>query len=110
MSADTLPAGNWPETVPILKEHHICKGDYDGPDGTHCLMGWVLDTFPYSRAGKEIQVHVENTLQRLAKAECVITYNDAPRRKRATCAALWNRAMAELGYVKGNPEAKPKKR
>jgi hypothetical protein len=31
----------WPETVPILNARDIIKGDFDGPNNTHCLRGWV---------------------------------------------------------------------
>lgn len=35
----------------------------------------------------------------------IVSFNDDLGRKKETLAKVWNRTMAKLGYVKGNPEA-----
>lgn len=36
----------------------------------------------------------------------ILAFNDSLGRKKETLAKVWNRTMAQLGYVSGNPEAK----
>lgn len=98
-----------PETVPVLEPHHIHKGAFDGPNDTHCLLGWFNQTFPYGSIGYQDRIAIEVAL-RATTGEAPVAFNDNPRRRPATIARRWNQFTAKLGYVKGNPEAKPKKR
>lgn len=38
--------------------------------------------------------------------ETIMAFNDDTGRRKETLAKIWNRTMASLGYVKGNPKAK----
>lgn len=92
----------WPKTVPILEPHHIHKGDYDGLNGTHCLAGWWQQAF----AKREERWAAWKAIQCAVGSVDPTQFNDSRRRPKSTIARAWNRAMARLGYVVGNPEAK----
>lgn len=95
-----MPPTSWPATVPVLEAEDICKGHLNGPNGTHCLGGWIYEAFP---CNEDKQVRVMKLLQ----AECdiesgggfssIANYNDAMPKEDS--AALWNRVMRRLGYT-----------
>lgn len=99
----------WPKTVPILEADDICREQLNGPGGTHCLMGWINVQFNGLReqsAGEVcVQFEVDRAVGESGKVGFV-AFNDWRGNSLDAVARVWNRAMAKLGYVVGNPEAK----
>lgn len=92
----------WPKEVPVLTARDIHKGSLDGPNGTHCLYGWLYKSF----GAFSIPTKAFEQLRDDCGTPLLGNFNDSnPKRK---VARTWNRAMAKLGYVVGNPEAKAK--
>ena len=83
------------EKVPWLVAEDMCLMQFNGPDDTHCLLGWQETVDPDDEYG---------ILQALRKAsgkrDTVIPWigasNDA--HTNAENASLWNKAMRSLGY------------
>ena len=110
----------WPKSVPILEASDINRGGYNGPDGTHCLFGWVVSVFdidpmdlatfddrrPEGLLGRALyDACLKLSPKHMPKGYYVFSYkNDNRRNTKADIARAWNRAMAELGYTEGNPE------
>ena len=98
-----MPTSKWPKTVPILEADDICRQYLHGDNGRHCLAGWKLVVFGdardqvYERLYEEAGVGAMNWIG-------LTRFNDT--KPKAEVARVWNRAMARLGYVVGNPEAK----
>lgn len=104
----------WPDEVPVLEASDFCRNVFHGygsQTGTHCLDGWRLEVF---YAGSEVVVL--DAIRFAAKAItgdrifCVWDFNDDLDYSKAVLARVWNLAVAKLGYVGGNPEAKNLKR
>ena len=93
----------YPETVPILSANDICRYSLSR-HGKHCLRGWQqtvfgdYDSTPISDVDKALTI--------ACGTREIMTFTDTPRRKLSVVARAWNRAMALLGYVVGNPERK----
>lgn len=102
---------SWPKEVPILSARDMFKTHYDGPCGTHCLLGWVQEAFPGYFHDK-VENAIERTMQESSNATHrkfahfgIVYMNDAILTKKQA-ADVWNKAMARLGYTEGNPQAK----
>lgn len=93
----------WPKEVPMLEAEDIHKGAPNGPHGSHCLYGWCNKVFYRGSNTKAAEV-IEELIWKQG-SDWIIAYNDNPRRHKKTIARTWNKAMAKLGYVIGNPEA-----
>lgn len=101
----------WPEDVPILEADDFIRGQLFAGQRA-CSVGWAIKTF--SPMDYDIDRNVYSKLTETAKemdAEFssgygVYSFNDDPRNSKQLLARIWNRAMAKLGYVVGNPEAK----
>ena len=95
----------WPKEVPILEASDICKYILDGPNDTHCLIGWCNAVF-----GVDCRVNARRVIEDATGSWNIIEWNDCANRGKFTIANAWNRAMAKLGYVVGNPVAKRSER
>jgi hypothetical protein len=91
MSETTLP-----KRLPVLAAKDICRGYYDGPNGTHCLLGWARQ---WGEAGDAFiipalssQIHPGQRL--------IAMFNDDIDVPKSRVAAVWNRAAKSLGYVR----------
>lgn len=98
----------WPTEVPVLSAEDICRDEYDS-GSKHCLCGWRWEVFGVS--GNVPSLKVFHTVKAEIKAETGFArgeegFNDDQSVSLRTIARVWNRAMARLGYVVGNPEAK----
>ena len=89
----------WPKEVPILTCNNMHKGGLNGPRKTHCLIGWCHEVFPGSRVHRVIC-----TLEDVIQHPSIASFNDDSQRPKTELARVWNKAMAKLGYVVGNPE------
>ncbi len=89
----------WPEFVWVLEAEDICKGQLNGPNGTHCLLGWCEETFgdEFPEADRKAVC----VLYQLISDSISIFCSTNPPWKSAK---VWNQAMANLGYTEGNPE------
>lgn len=96
----------FPEIVPILSAEEIHQGNYDGPNGTHCLLGWCREVFPDSWDGlfKTSHPAFRALKAEVAKAEGVAydqaylsCFNDSSTKPNV--AKVWNKAMKTLGYT-----------
>ena len=89
----------WPEQVPILDAGDMCKGNYEGPENTYCLAGWLTIIFPVR--GVRVQVQERLRAKILSKSGGstvhIEHYNDTHAKEES--AKLWNEVMAEFGYV-----------
>jgi hypothetical protein len=93
----------WPAEVPVLTAKDIHRGDLDGPRGTHCLLGWGLETFHDESARHEARRAMKQHIETVYSS--VGVFNDDADNPKTEIARVWNRAMADLGYTEGNPEA-----
>lgn len=95
----------WPLEVPILTGKDICRYELEKGE-QRCLWGWMGKAL--SREKIVWGTPPETAVKALAKA-CgtadIIGFNNNPNRPLGTIARAWNRAMADLGYTVGNPEA-----
>lgn len=96
-----------PDEVPVLTSHHFCRGRFNGPNETHCLEGWIIQVFGsrYLIPGETARNAIENQVGS-SGLWSIHKFNDDRRNSKRRLAQVWNRAMASLGYVVGNPEAK----
>lgn len=95
----------WPKEVPILTARNMHKGSFShqSRDDCHCLFTWSMNVFPVASSVRQM---IRKTIRR----KSIVSFNDDPRNSKSTLARVWNRAMAKLGYVVGNPEAKRKRK
>ena len=97
----TQTKSKWPRKVPVLKASDICKGRLSGPNGTHCLIGWVYETFnDYSARMKvrdEIKVEIE--VAGYGQTSNIENFNDDKETPKKHIALVWNSAMKSLGYT-----------
>lgn len=108
----------WPKTVPILGAGNIHKGALSDGKGRYCMVGWLDEVFgvhgfydcddllQITDRKKRAEGAVMESLSEVSRSVNIVTFNDNPRVKKSKIAKVWNRAMALLGYVVGNPEAK----
>lgn len=100
-----------PEQVYVLEAEDFCKGVYYNDKGQRCLSGWAHYHFN--------SYYQNDLLKEILSYECIKAskkskdnfyhipgFNDSPKRSFETLAKVWNRFIARLGYVEGNPEAK----
>ncbi len=85
----------WPESVPVLTAEDIHRGHYDGPAGSHCLLGWAREVSPTNRA--YASVRAELALTAGVEWYGVAEFNDAANK--AVAASVWNDTMRRLGYT-----------
>ena len=95
---------DWPNKVPMLTYRDMCRDVMNGQSDTHCLMGWAQVVFPT----EEMRCRALAAMQ--VGPGAVSQFNDDRTNSQTKLARTWNRAMARLGYVVGNPEAKNVKR
>lgn len=109
---------SWPEEVDVVGPEDICRRTLASNDGRHCLYGLVRKNFPNRDACTEMKIIAEigKAAFELGAAKVSKEYpalseiNDALRNSRRLIARIWNRSMAKIGYVVGNPEARYVKR
>ena len=93
----------WPEEVKHLEARHICRGEYDGPNGTHCSAGWgryFFDTEAGSLASKYLEFLDKVQAQAgLKYRHNIAPWNDDKERSKAEIADTINAALADLGYT-----------
>lgn len=98
----------WPEEVPVLTARDIHKGGFDGPRGSHCLVGWLDEVFPcWGEQQMRPYRAIRKQLPKLRGGSHMLpsVWNDSPNVTKTEIARVWNTAMAQLGYTEGNPEA-----
>lgn len=107
-----------PETVPIIEADDVYKGNLYGPNYTSCLLGWKNRTFgTLNTCSAKADLLLRKEILRTCKKNrrfkgwddwaqvSIPTFNDSSKTKKSTLARVWNRVMAKMGYVVGNPEA-----
>ena len=84
----------YPKRVKRLEAKDICRRELDGPNGTHCLLGWMYSEARdfISQANNAVRAQTRNSRVGIAR------FNDNPKRTNRDIAAVWNRAMKSLGY------------
>ena len=91
----------WPKEVDVLEATDICRGQFNGPNKTHCIVGWLRHWFgcglEYGKA--------EKIAHRIAHTHSLMGWNDDPNTKKAEIARTINKVTAALGYTENNPEA-----
>lgn len=99
-----------PDDVPILDARHMCIGpSRSGSCG--CLLHYAWSVFDWGgvttdallRAHDDLETGVPEANERIW-GERLPETGRSVRTTRALAARVWNRAMAYLGYVVGNPE------
>lgn len=131
----SVDSNGMPLTVPILGPEDMHKGAFKGPKNTFCLLGHVEEAFcgglhtdpmldyKISNANRKARDLAQDTILSTIKefkdklCGCppkeneyvppisIPSFNDDPNTPLGLLAAIWNKAMAKLGYVRGNPEA-----
>lgn len=90
-----------PKTVPVLTARKMHKGNYDGPRGTHCLLGWKFEAgLRDPRWWESVRCAASDLLRTDVPYPSIVGINDSPKNSKALLARIWNRAMRKLGYVK----------
>lgn len=93
----------WPEVVPILDSDEFCKGTLHDGKGRMCLMGHALSVFgdgPWaSSLPCEVFFAIRAEMREHGYDDHITAFNDAPGRRYATLAKVWNGAMKRLGYT-----------
>lgn len=92
----------WPKSVPVLEASDIHRGWFDGPNGTHCLQGWIKAVFPYGKdgSGYSTRMRVVHALMKAGNVRYegnLTGFNDTS--PKAVVAQVWNEAMRTLGYT-----------
>ena len=75
-----------------LTAKDICRGKADGPNGTHCTVGWV------EKCPKLSGVFYAELQNELGCGNYVAHWNDTNTRR--TVAATINRVLKKLGWIK----------
>lgn len=96
----------WPSEVPVLTARDICRTTFYDLCGRRCLLGWIGETFTISRQRCAIAA-VRRAME--TDSADIAYFNDDVGNTKTEIARVWNRAMAKLDYVVGNPEAKKKR-
>jgi len=112
----------YPDTMPVLESSDIIRNEY-GEGRRHCLSGWVLECVGWdSPLAASLEKRLFAEAERMGLRSCgvsmnyyhrfpsVVQINDDRENRPRELAACWNRTIARLGYVVGNPEAKNVKR
>ncbi len=86
----------WPETVPMpLTGKDFCQLAYDGPDDTHCLMGWARRVFgEHTSNRKTVMAKLMEICNRKSGDYSVIVFSDT--HDGDECAVVWNEAMESM--------------
>lgn len=95
-------ATKWPDEVPVLSSRHMTRGYVAGD--RRCLIAWTGDVFDCTTFGR-VDVALESACRDSGVALHAAT-GCGREVSLALMARIWNRAMAKLGYVVNNPEAK----
>ena len=87
----------WPKQVPILDADDIYQGGFDGPNGTHCFIGWANKTFKNDDDSPDSprMTVVREAHNRIGSS--VVTWND--QSSKDAVARMWNSIMRKYGYV-----------
>lgn len=80
-----------PKVWPWLTAEDMHKGAYDGPFGSHCLLGWADAICSRDAAVKVIDM--------LADEVGSVAYWNDERATKQQAADLWNRVGEKLGYT-----------
>jgi len=102
----------WPESLPVLRAKDIHRGHFDGPNGTHCLAGWVYALLHGRNTRAKFRDQLEHTLSTSGIVACpglIPAANDNPANSKASLAKAWNDTLAHFGYteihyIDGDPE------
>jgi hypothetical protein len=86
-----------PPTMPVLTGRDICRLYNDGPDGTHCLLGWK--TAVIGREVNAANFAVYHALHDACGGSVADFNDDTHNNTREQVAGKWNDAMRALGYV-----------
>ena len=96
--------------VILLSASDIFKGSINGPNDTHCLIGWRNLVF---NRGYQCSHDATIAIRQAIKEACpnstsddIIMFNDG-KATRSLIARVWNRAMYLIGFTEGNKENKP---
>jgi hypothetical protein len=111
------------DSVPVLEAGDFCRGTlHDNQADQSCLLGWLEDTFGDYGAkhhGRQVDMVILETIKECfpglqndygSPITSVAEFNDllvpgnGPAIPNGALAGVWNRAMAKLGFVVGNPE------
>lgn len=112
----------FPKTVPVLEAEDFCQAKCkDYVTDKCCLIGHASRTFlrknnpvtdDYQRLPAQVRKALRNAIEEHIghfpledESWSVFHFNDSFIRTMDELAKVWNRAMAKLGYVVGNPEA-----
>lgn len=101
----------WPKEVPVLTAKDMAIGNEEscrGKDEPTCLALWTTRVFGVGDAYEKAEAAICSAAGINRTNQEIFDYNDSHSRRHN--ARVWNRAMARLGYVVGNPEAKHVKR
>ncbi len=94
-----MTAPDWPESVPVLTAKDIHRGGYDGPNGTHCLLGHARSRFGrFQWYGGAVEAALIDAVHD-AGGLSVASFNDDPTNAKTAIANVWNKAMRSLGYT-----------
>jgi len=91
----------WPEEIPMPKAGQFCTGSLSGPKGSHCLVGWAMTAFPggsYLNAYHEATSALRRVIRRRKPEASIVNFNDHWAKDDAERVAVWDEAMAALGY------------
>lgn len=91
-----MSATDWPDSVPVLTAKDIHRGTWDGPDGTHCLLGHGRQLNVASHKAWSELVHA---LDEATGKQGIAEFNDDLSNSATQIANVWNRAMRSLGYT-----------
>lgn len=84
----------WPEEVEPLVAGDIWRCSNNGPDNTHCLLGWADTQFPDRKCAAE----VVGKLAALVLPRYITGFADNPRNSKSKIAKLYNRMLVDIGY------------
>ena len=94
-----MSSTEWPESVPVLTAKDIHRGGYDGPGGSHCLLGHARKCGLWG-IGEQDGAFIDAMKEHVTGAYIKIhEFNDDPANSRRKIASAWNKAMRSLGYT-----------
>ena len=83
----------WPKEVTWPEAKDFCRHSLDGPNGTHCMLGWIENDFPLQGH----QERAERVLSGLIGDDITVPrYNDFTPFK--VVAATYQEMLRKLGY------------
>ena len=103
-----MPSHPRPKIVPILHAVDFTCNTFDNGKEQRCLLGWRNRIFGVRRGDEYGVCRVTEAFRKHFPEEnrnTAITEANDEKLTTRQCATVWNRAMASLGFVVGNPEA-----